>query len=451
MPYGLKFPESFFRLESVKSIAWLSWLLSILWIGYQSDQSGFYTFFPVFVISFFAYIFVIQSKSSDGVIVSFGILVRLALVFAFPTWSDDVYRFFWDGCLSKCGYSPYGILPTQALEYGITGIDATLFSKLNSQNYYTVYPPISQCYYMIAAFTGSVASATIVLKVLLVITEVIGFIYLKRLLKYLGRSNTWAAVYFLHPLVIIEGVGNLHFEVAMIAFLAISLYHIHQKHWVKAAFCMALSIGVKLLPLMILPYLMWQISPSQRKQFFGWLMAFLLIIFAPMATISHISTFLSSVDLYFQKFEFNASVYYICRYLGYVLFGYNLIFYIGPILGITTIVINIYLAIKKGSFDFLGFMRYSLIVWTVFLLLATTVHPWYTMPLVFFNVLTHHRYPMVWSFLVILSYSNYSKVDFVHHHWWIFIEYLVLFVWMIFEWYQAKIQKWKLGSFMGDN
>jgi hypothetical protein len=61
-----------------------------------------------------------------------------------------------------------------------------------------------------------------------------------------------------------------------------------------------------------------------------------------------------------------------------------------------------------------------LLIWTVYLFMATTVHPWYVIPVVFLGMLTGNVYPLVWSFVVVMSYHFYGRTsDTLHTVLWI--------------------------------
>jgi hypothetical protein len=254
-----------------------------------------------------------------------------------------------------------------------------------------------------------------------------------KLLKQQRLALKNAGWYILNPLVIIEGVGNLHFEVVMVSFLCISIYYILNKKIIKGSVWLALSIGVKLLPLMLLPYFWFKWKWKDSWHFFG-LLAFLLsIIFIPVLSGFHFNSFLNSIDLYFRKFEFNASIYYMLRYIGHQITGYNLIHYLGPVLATVTIGWNIFQASKQKNSDGFNFMTYSLMVWSAYLFLATTVHPWYIISILFFSIFTKWKYPIVWSYLIIISYINYSFTIYYENLWWIALEYILLLLWLIWE------------------
>lgn len=441
MPYKANFLDKHLGQPIVFYAIALLWASCIWYISYSFGQKDFFRFFPFYTFAFAAWIWLFQQDLSLRQLLGLSLFVRLGLLLAFPSLSDDIYRFFWDGRLIISGVSPYGILPTEALSKSIPLLDQTLFAQLNSPNYYTIYPPINQLYFAISALVGDIISATMLMKILFIVTETIGLLFMVKLLIKLEMKINDAAIFVLNPLVIIEGVGNLHYEVIMLSLLCISIYYIFNNKLLYGAGWMAISIGIKLLPLMLVPYLWFRLPKDVKWKFFVYLTLFLLITFLPVINGIHFSTFLESIDLYFRKFEFNASIYYLLRYIGQQITGYNLIQYLGPILGIATIGFNIYQATKSKTSSLQSFMQYALMVWTAYLLLATTVHPWYVMSILFFSIFTSWKFSLVWSYLIILSYVNYSFPSYYENMWWIAIEYIILLGWMRWEMRNRKIGK----------
>ncbi len=411
----------------------LSFVFSVTSIEVFFGQKDFFTVFPFYSLSFLLLLVLYFSKCSIRYAIGAGILARIVLIFIFPGFSDDVFRFYWDGRLIVSGISPYGILPSDVLGMKVPLLNEAIFEKLNSQNYYTIYPPVNQVYFALGAYFGGIKFAVAAMKILVLATELIGLYYLLKTFHRLEINSRYVILYFLNPLVILEGVGNLHFEVVMIALLCTSMYFIFNEKIIKGTCILALSIGVKLLPLMLLPYFFFKMSGKQKNIFFLSLTFFLSIIFLPLWHDLASSSFLDSIDLYFRKFEFNASVYYLWRYLGELISGYNLIKYVGPGLALITILINMVTALKDKTYSIQSFFNYGLLVWTMYLLLATTVHPWYIISLLFFGVLSGFRYPMVWSYLVFISYANYSNVPYFENLWYIALEYVLLTAFILWE------------------
>jgi len=49
------------------------------------------------------------------------------------------------------------------------------------------------------------------------------------------------------------------------------------------------------------------------------------------------------------------------------------------------------------------------------------------------SIFTKYRFPLVWSFTIILSYSFYRNEAFINNYYLISIEYILVFGFMIWE------------------
>ncbi len=440
MLYRANSPERVLKFhQSGQAFSFTLLFFSIFFTVYYPGQHQFDMLFPLYTLATIGWILVMNQPLSTKQVWIYGLGIRLSLLLSFPALSDDIYRFFWDGKITLSGQSPYGILPEDILAKGIPYLDKPIFDLLNSPFYYTIYPPVSQFYYAVSSYFGDITQTAFTLKTLMLLTEGVGFYFLIRLLKNKNVPTARAGYYFLNPLVIIEGVGNLHFEVIMISFIIIALYQLYQNKMISSAFWFSISIGVKLLPMMLLPYFLFSLKGKNRLIFFMGLLFFSVIIFSPMMGVIPIHSFANSLDLYFRKFEFNASVYYLFRYIGQQISGYNLIKYLGPLLGILTVFYNFRKAKQYKDNTFSTFFKYGLYVWTFYLFLATTVHPWYLISVLFFATFNQWCYPYFWSYLIFISYANYSGAIYYESMWLIGLEYFLLLVYIIMEYNKRKV------------
>ena len=192
--------------------------------------------------------------------IGLAIFLRLLLIQSIPNLSDDFYRFIWDGRLWLGGEHPFTHLPSWYMESGIPllpGISHELYQKLNSPNYYTIYPPLNQAIFALAAYLSphSILGSVIVMRIPLLLAEAGSLFLLLKLLKPAHKSCHLLILYALNPLVILELTGNLHFEALMNFFLLLALYlyrqyrHTMQKKLLaETALAFAASIAGKLLP-----------------------------------------------------------------------------------------------------------------------------------------------------------------------------------------------------------
>lgn len=432
----------------------LVWILSILFlfsivgITYGFKRTDFWQYFLLFILSFSIYIYAIRQPSTSWKFWLWaGVITRLCLLFHLPNLSDDIYRFIWDGRLWVNGIHPFEALPSYYIQQdlNIPNIDAVLYNQLNSPEYFTIYPPVAQFIFFIACwiFPNHIFGSMLVMKSFLFAFEC-GTIYLlPRLLQKYELSPHHVLIYALNPLAILEVVGNLHFEGAMIFFLILGWWYlVHQKiAWSASAF--AFSIASKLLPLMFLPFLLRRLRGWNFVLFFGILGAMLVLCFFPLWHPSFLDHFGSSLNLYFKKFEFNASLYYLVRSIGFELRGYNLIHWIGPRLALITLLgIMLYTILEKSpSWKNLPYAFLFAIV--LYLCCATTIHPWYTLLPLVICTFTRFRFPVIWTEFIFFTYINYSYTPYVENLWVVGIEYIFLTLLVLLE-YFFKIDILKL-------
>ena len=77
-----------------------------------------------------------------------------------------------------------------------------------------------------------------------------------------------------------------------------------------------------------------------------------------------------------------------------------------------------------------------LLVLSFYYFTATTIHPWYVATPLILCVFTKYRFPVVWSFTIILSYSAYGPDGFKENLWLVATEYILVlgvFLWEVFR------------------
>jgi hypothetical protein len=157
--------------------------------------------------------------------------------------------------------------------------------------------------------------------------------------------------------------------------------------------------------------------------------------------LSVLPNILSSLDLYFRQFQFNASVYYLLRGIGFWSKGYDTGETLGPMLGMLTVLGVFFIAHKPYRFSKpirFVFAEFLLLALLLQLSLSATVHPWYATVPFALGLLTKWRFPIVWSGLVALSYSHYAGGFFQENYWLIALEYCVLWLFILWEYSKSK-------------
>lgn len=401
--------------------------IGYVWLGYFTIRADFPQVLGLYSGLFVAYWVIVNSKASEEYFkfyVGAAILFRLSLFGMLPNLSDDFYRFVWDGRLIAQGFNPYLVLPADYQQLD-------LFNNLNSPDYYTVYPPLNQLFFALGGFIfpHNLLGHVIVLRLEILLADFGNLWVMLKILKKLGLPQKNALLYFLNPLVIYELTGNLHFEGVMTFFLLLGLLWINYYPNKLASIAIGLAASVKLLPLLFMPLIVKKLG-MKRGLFFSLFTGLIfLLLFVPFLNNVLITNFLSSINLYFQKFEFNASLYYVVRELGYLIFHYNIIGIAGILLSVVTFVLILKLSLWKR----VAFFDAALLTLSIYFSLATTVHPWYLCSLVALSIFTNFRYAILWSAVVVLSYHLYASQPFQENLWLVALEYGCVFGLMIVE------------------
>lgn len=402
----------------LKKSLWLYFLLLLSGVAYylltyRTSRDNFAQVISLFSFLFVAYYVAYKFFSITHFkhLLIASIAFRILLLFSVPNLSDDVYRFIWDGRLAANGVNPFSYLPAEVMQMpAITGITKELFVQLNSPGHYTIYPPVLQGFFWLAAkvFPVNVHAAIILLKCIILVFEMGNIFLLGQILKKLSLPKHMSLLYFLNPLVITELTGNVHFEGLMIFFLLLAFLLLLKNNWQASAVCLALGIATKLIPLIFLPLIINKLG--WRKGFMYLIITAILTItlFAFVFDIATIRHMLNSIDLFIRKFEFNASVYYIVRYIGTLITGYNIIAIAGTFLILLSALIIFIISFRNKNIGWPSFFTKALFIITTWFLFSTTVHPWYICLPVALAVFTPYRFAIVWSFTAILSYAAYQ-------------------------------------------
>ena len=419
--------------------------------AYDLDRSDFPKLFSLYLaLAFLSWKLYQMERINLKFLIASSILFRLLFLFHTPGLSQDFYRFLWDGQLILEGLNPYLSTPAELVASGQAEFEhaARLISGMGdlSAGNHSNYPPLSQLLFAIAAlFTGkSLLGGIIATRIMLLLAEVGIFILGRKLLKAFSLPEDRIFWFLLNPLVIIELTGNLHFEGVMIFFLLWALYLLQNQKGILAALLFSLAVSVKLIPLLFLPLLLLYFRKPAKGIDLRKLLVFYFLValffclgFLPFSSSELLSEYLQTTGLWFRKFEFNASFYFLVRWLGFLLKGYNIIGTAGIVLGGVVfagiLFISGHLLNRRNQSDrsdkaaTLACLHGMLWGICLYYFLATTVHPWYLLLPLILSIFTRFRFPLIWSVAVVLSFSAYSTTPAEENLWLVATEYVVVF------------------------
>ena len=430
--------------ESIKQNIWLGFniLASIILYGlfaYTLERTQSFKLVLLYVGLFWCFYKLVSllkyyPKCLTGLAFGF----RALFILAIPNLSQDFYRFIWDGRMIIEGFNPYLYTPQSLLDQGILTVTQTRELIIGmgslSAGHFTNYPPLNQLCFVIAGLLAgkSKIGSAIVLRLIIIVADFGTLVYGKKLLKACKLPTHHIYWYLLNPFIIIELTGNLHFEGVMVFFLVWSLYLLYKNHWQWAALLFACSVSVKLIPLLFLPFI-WKYLKLKTGFWFCTIVAGSSILsFLPFYNPQFMTNYMETVALWFQNFEFNASVYYLLREIGFWVSGYNQIALIGKTLAIVVFGWVLYLTFARKNNSMPQLILSMLWALAGYLALATTVHPWYITTLLMLSVFTQYKFPLVWSFMIVFSYLAYSQNNYEENLWIIAFEYVMVFI--VFLW-----------------
>lgn len=178
-------------------------------------------------------------------IVIFALAVRVPLALSQPLWSNDAYRYVWDGRLAERGIDPRAVAPIDpALK---AEQSSPLWPHIDWRTIPTVYPPLAIALFEAIArvdpkgVNGAKAlSLAGDLGTLFVVFAGLGRLRLPR-----GR----AALYALHPLILVSFAQDAHVESIAIAGSCLAI----AGHRLARAPAFAAAVLTKLYPLVFAP------------------------------------------------------------------------------------------------------------------------------------------------------------------------------------------------------
>jgi len=438
---------SYWKLHKFPILMVLFSIICYSAFAYDLVRTDFIKLLSLFCALFFMSYKLIQfEKFNFKFLLIAGVLFRLLFLIATPNLSQDFYRFIWDGELVSHGANPYLYTPNMLMEQSnvfIANADI-LFEKMGSLSakHFSNYPPLNQIIFAIAAlFAGkSILGAVISMRIIIILAD-IGVLYFgKKILQKLNLPTYSIFWYFLNPLIIIELTGNLHFEGVMLFFFVWSMYLLHQKKWAWAAVVYALSISIKLVPILFLPLFVRYFGFKKSIPFYLIVGGTSLALLAPFFSSSFISNYSDTIGLWFSNFEFNAGIYNLIKQItaAFDVKSYKLIKVFGKISPVIVIIATLLITFLRKNNTTKALLTSMLWILSIYYLQATTVHPWYIVFLSLLAVFTPYRFAIVWSFTVVLSYWAYSNSEYTENLWLLLFEYILVFGFIFYEIFKIR-------------
>lgn len=227
-------------------------------------------------------------------IFAIGFIMRMGMISSTPILEVDFNRYLWDGAVTANGLNPYQYAPeeiqnTDSISQNIPVVYTKLaeesggiLGNINHAYLKTVYPPVTQIVFAAAYLLNPWDFNA--WRFLLLICDLIILLLLYKLFLHLKLSPFWLVIYWWNPLLIKEIFNSGHMDVLLYPFILVAILMYLQNKELWATFLLAVAVGVKLWPILLLPFfLKKQISEPKKLiislALFG---VIVLIVLAPM-------------------------------------------------------------------------------------------------------------------------------------------------------------------------
>jgi hypothetical protein len=323
-------------------------------------------------------------------IVGLAILFRIVLLFTSPpTLSDDVYRYVWDGRLMNAGVNPYAH-PVNSLLLDPYG--SSLRDLVNHDWMASPYLPAAQL--LFAVVYRLVPDSPLAFQIAAVLLDLLTGWLVIDLLQRLGLPRTRALIYLWHPLVIVESAHGAHaVDALMVCLIMATLWLlIAKRSRILSAVVLAAATLTKGIPALLFPLVVrrWKLGPTIL---YGSLVVAACALFAVGAGWGLTGPLdgeglFGALRIYGSLWNYNGGLYHWIEVLvaGYPTAGAVPQEIVGPepILAAKLIVAIILAAVlgvvwhkERKIGDDLSLLRLAMGPLAAYLLLTTTVHPWY--------------------------------------------------------------------------
>lgn len=414
--FCLLFLKSTLQAE-IKILLVLLYPLLLAFAVFFGDRSDFINIIFSHIVPLFYFIFSFRfiSKFNFEKVFLYSILLRIFMLGAIPIWSDDIYRYLWDGYLFSNGFNPYLQTPNQIID-SLTNdriyLDF-LFQNMNSRGFFSVYPPLLISVFALPHFFAIHFVFTIFfVKVMFLGLEIINLLLLKKIFSK-DVKKLW--IYFGNPLVIIEGVGQLHPEILFVT--AILLLLCYQKKGYLFSFFFILLINLKISFLVLAPILT-KLKHKRQSHLFALVLLGAILVF--LAAFLDISQLKSGLGLFFHSFRFHGFF----ETLLYLILGIVNLEYLSGIISLAFLAfVLLLLTIKNANFT-LGELTFW--IYLSFCLFAPVLHPWYLIPLIVFSMLVFDTKYLIFVMMFFSGLSYLLYVSFEISYYLTFLEIFIL-------------------------
>lgn len=386
----------------------------------------FITSFSVYLIIYF-----INKKFSIPLtqLVFISVFLRVLLMPVDQITSDDYYRYLWDGKMQVNGINPYHFAPNDS---NLTYLHSDRLPNLvNHTHIKTIYPPASQMVFFLSYYLFG--EHIWGLKIIYLLLDILIIIFLFKALEILEVKTSAVLLYAISPLVLCEFYINAHIDILLLLFICLSIYWLVKGNINFSMLFLGLSFMSKFYSLILLPLMLVYFYNEKKTLIFisKGLVFFIIPVIITLPYISHISNIFETIQSY-SLYWYNNNPIYRIPYEWFVESAMLPDIYLRITIALLIIASLIFIITRET--DIISKISYSIFAYFLF---SPTVHPWYLTILCLFIVYKFRLLFVFWTGFISLTYFavyNYHVTGIWKDiSWLIYIEYIIIFVFLIYE------------------
>lgn len=356
------------------------------------------------------------SRTIWAAMIMVAILMRVVWFFAPAVSGADYNRYLWDGAVTANGVNPYVHSPQQISRGNIDNSTIQQIAKsghttlegVNHPELRTIYPPVAQGAFAIAYWitpfdlTGW--------RIVLLSFDVLAGLAVVGLLRICGRPSLLVFIYLWNPLLVMETYHGAHMDLLGGAMVVLFAWLLVKGRSIAATAALGLAIGMKLWPVLLLPFLIRSLWGNWRRLALavGLLVALLFLMLIPFMAAFGTETD-SGLLIYAKSWSGQSGVFPAFEKLGWWLWReYNIDMdgrYIGRALMMLVLLpAALWLGLRRPDNASVLCRRMSLVT-LLMLLLSPALWPWYYVAVIpLAAVASPHLGLLLWTALLPLCY-----------------------------------------------
>ena len=354
-------------------------------------------------------------------IVCIGLLSRAILFHHTPILENDYYRYLHDGAITAHIQNPYQYSPQQvatdmpdALSYiydNKRAIEVNL--NINHPHLRTIYPPVAQLVFALAHYITPYQLDG--LRLIYLLFDIVNVLLIVQLLKHFKLPVGFVIFYLWNPILIFETYQRCHYDLIVGTFVLFFCWAIVVKRYKTSVAALALAVGAKLWPLILIPFFIYPLRYKLKELFICCLLfvGILLCVMMPqMVSVALENN--SGVLAYAKEWIANEMAYHSFHKIGE---RFHRIFYNidarliarGLIVALL-ITVSVYTAMRSKNCP--RKMCESVCAVTALMLLwSPTFYGWYYLAMLPLAAVTGRPTFLIWTLLIPLSYVDIPELS----------------------------------------